>query len=208
MGKSFHAPETMNTDALIADKLLSVARLWGEASDMIYSGVRKDGDRAWFHMAGYEVLNHIDNGITTTKKLAAEVNSTMANITHMTKALEESGCIRREVNKTDKRVWNFHTTSKGRNLLRVVRLQHVAAIGHFCSQFTEDQKMCVLTFLSAIETHLVQFVRIPEGERMKMLQQHQSPELAAHFSSMQASGKRSASSRRRRLVGKRGVDRA
>jgi len=185
----------MDTEAGIADKLLSVMRLWEEASETIYSGVRTDDSHPWFHLAGYEVLNQIDSGITTTKDLAAKANSTMANITHVTKVLEKSGCIEREVSKNDRRVWNFHVTRKGKDLLHIVRSHHSAAVKHFCSQFTEDQKKSVLTFLDAIETHLDQFIRLPAEEREKLLH-HGHPELEAHFGHARALGKQSTPSKR------------
>lgn len=137
----------MNIDTYIVGKLFSVARMLGKAGDIIFS-------RFGITSRSYDILMHISNGVNTTAKLAHAMQSSLANITHKTKLLEERGYIKRKVDPNDKRVWFFSITEEGKKLLETANLLSEKAIEELYSQFSSKQKQQILDFLKTTEKNL------------------------------------------------------
>ncbi len=137
----------MNIDVDVTNKLLVTARMLEKVGDILLSGF---GITA----RAFDILRHINSGINTTTMLADAMQSSLANITHRTKILEEKGYIKRIVNERDKRIWLFSVTEKGQDLLEVVNSIYEAGMIPLYSQFAAKQKQQVLDFLNATEEHL------------------------------------------------------
>ncbi len=137
----------MNIDVDVTNKLLVTARMLEKVGDMLFS-------RFGITARAFEILKHINNGIDTTTILANAMQSSLANITHGTKILEEKGYIKRIVNERDKRIWCFSITKRGQGLLETVNSIYEAGMIPLYSQFPAKQKQQVLDFLNATEEHL------------------------------------------------------
>ncbi len=137
----------MNINVDITYKLLVTARMLEKVGDMLFS---KFGITA----RSFEILKHINSGINTTTMLADAMQSSLANITHGTKILEEKGYIKRIVNERDKRIWCFSITKKGQGLLETVNSIYEAGMIPLYSQVPAKQKQRILDFLNATEEHL------------------------------------------------------
>ncbi len=137
----------MNINVDITNKLLMTARMLEKVGDMLFS-------RFGITSRAFEILKRINNGMNTTTTLADDMQSSLANITHGTKILEEKGYIKRIVNKRDKRIWYFSITEKGKGLLETVNSIYEAGMVPLYSQFPTGQKQQMLDFLKATEEHL------------------------------------------------------
>jgi DNA-binding MarR family transcriptional regulator len=142
----------MTGGTYINKQLLITARKLEKASDMVLS-------QFGITMSMYEMLLDIQAGIHTTVALAQNLDSTLSNVTHKTKLLEEKRYITRNVNKEDKRVWYFSITPKGLQLLSVVNSIYEHATSQLYSQFTPQQMQTVTEFLKQNEEHLSHIVQ-------------------------------------------------
>lgn len=137
----------MSINVDITYKLLVTARMLEKVGDMLFS-------RFGITARAFEILRLIDRDISTTTVLADAMQSSLANITHGTKILEEKGYVKRVVNERDKRIWCFSITEKGQGLLETVDAIYEAGMIPLYSQFPAKQKQRILGFLNATEEHL------------------------------------------------------
>lgn len=137
----------MDINVNITNKLLAVTRILEKTSNVILAQFK-------ITYVGYEILKQISAGTATTTTLAKTMNSTLSNITHKTKILEETGFIERSFDKNDKRVWCFAISKKGKTSLKLIESIYQEAMKQLYSEFTNSQKQHVLDFLNKIENHL------------------------------------------------------
>jgi len=145
----------MNRVTEVSDQIITTSRLLDRAGNMLMS-------EFGITMSGYETLVQIGNGINTTTKLASRTNSTLANITHKTKILEEKGFIKREIGG-DKRKWNFSLTDEGVAMLETVEKYYEMATSRLFSQFSDNEVGTVLDVLNRTREHL-EFILTNESD--------------------------------------------
>jgi DNA-binding MarR family transcriptional regulator len=141
----------------VSDQIITTSRLLDQVGNLIMS-------EFGITMNGYETMILIDKNINTTTELANQTNSTLANITHKTKILEEKGYIRRNLGE-DKRKWNFSLTSEGKELLESVDKYYDLATNRLFSQFTEVELQSMLGILNKTSQHL-EFILMNETDLM------------------------------------------
>lgn len=130
----------------VSDQLIATARLLEQAGNLVMS-------EFGISMGAYETMTLIGQGIDTTTSLAGRSRSTLANITHRTKLLEEKRFITRTVGE-DKRMWRFSLTSEGKSLLQSVERFYGEAVNPLFSQFSEAQMDSALHLLVSTREHL------------------------------------------------------
>ncbi|MEI6796013.1 MAG: hypothetical protein WCK39_04045 [Methanomassiliicoccales archaeon] len=130
----------------VSDQLIATARLLEQAGNLMMS-------EFGITMGAYETMKLIDQRMDTTTSLAGCTKSTLANITHRTKLLEEKGMIRRTVGE-DKRMWRFSLTPEGKTVLQAVERFHGEAVHTLFSQFSEAQMDSALRLLISTREHL------------------------------------------------------
>jgi DNA-binding MarR family transcriptional regulator len=131
----------------MSDQIVSTARLLTQAGNVVLS-------EFGITMGTYEVILLISKGNDTTTKLGNATKSTLANITHKTKALEKEGFIERSIGDRDKRVWTFALTTKGKKFLGSVQRYYGEALDRLFSQFSEDQTATALDVIATTRQHL------------------------------------------------------
>lgn len=137
----------MNVNTEITDKLFIVARLLEKTADQLFS-------RFDITTRMYEILMLINEGTTTTTDLARIMQTSLGNIAHKTKVLEENEYLKRLINRKDKRIWTFEITEKGKKCLETIRLTYREATKFLYSEFSKEQRDQILDFLKTTETHL------------------------------------------------------
>ena len=130
----------------VSDQIIATARLLEQAGNLMMA-------EFGITMGAYETMKLIGQEIATTTELAGRTKSTLANITHKTKVLEERGFILRTVGQ-DKRTWRFSLTSEGRGLLETVERFYSEAVNTLFSQFSEAQMGSALHLLTNTQEHL------------------------------------------------------
>jgi len=137
----------MTLDNQITNRLLATMHNLDRASDVIFA-------RFGMTATSHGILKHISAGLSTTTALAKAMDNTLGNITHKTKALEQSGYIQRAFDPADKRVWHFAITDDGGAALDTIDAVYQAALHQLYSEFSTTQKQQVSDFLGRVQGHL------------------------------------------------------
>jgi DNA-binding MarR family transcriptional regulator len=131
----------------VSYQLIATSRLLEQAGDVVL-------DEFGITMAMYELMMMVARGFNTTTELARQSRSTLANITHKTKSLEEAGYLRREISHQDRRIWKLSLTAEGRRLLDSVESYYEKAVNRLFSEFSEKELETTLDLLIRTRQHL------------------------------------------------------